>query len=105
MLDRLVRLRQELDSLMDAGQISIGIFIPEDFDRRVIGNGRQIAQLLVDGTDPIILGVAQQLTAAPVAFSEAGRKGVIEGVSRTGSWCATTTIRNAALPLISYRAW
>jgi ABC-2 type transport system permease protein len=64
---------QELDSLMDAGQISIGIFIPEDFDRRVIGNGRQIAQLLVDGTDPIILGVAQQLTAAPVAFDNQQR--------------------------------
>ena len=67
---------QELNSLMDAGQISIGVYIPSDFDRRVIGgrsgngsgSGREIAQLLVDGTDPIILGVAQQLTATPVAF-------------------------------------
>lgn len=79
---------QELDALMDAGKISIGVYIPPDFDRRVINSGRgqgrenqqqagleggteetgSIAQLLVDGTDPIILGVAQQLTATPVAF-------------------------------------
>lgn len=58
----------ELETLMDAGQISIGIFIPDDFDRRVISGARETAQLMVDGTDPIILGVAQQLTAAPVAF-------------------------------------
>jgi len=59
---------QELNALMDAGRISIGIFIPDDFDRRLISRSREIAQLLVDGTDPIILGVAQQLTAAPIAF-------------------------------------
>ena len=59
---------QELNALMDAGRISIGIFIPDDFDRRLISRSREIAQLLVDGTDPIILGVTQQLTAAPIAF-------------------------------------
>jgi len=59
---------QELESLLDAGQVSIGIYLPDDFDRRVLSPDRQAAQLLVDGTDPIILGVAQQLTATPVAF-------------------------------------
>ncbi|HJN97240.1 MAG TPA: ABC transporter permease [Gammaproteobacteria bacterium] len=59
---------QELNRLMDAGLISIGIYIPDDFDRRVLQRDRPALQLLVDGTDPILLGVAQQLTAMPVRF-------------------------------------
>ncbi len=59
---------QELNQLLDAGTISIGIYIPDDFDRRIIRGDRQAVQLLVDGTDPIILGVAQQLTAVPIRF-------------------------------------
>ncbi|MCI5105506.1 MAG: ABC transporter permease, partial [Pseudomonadales bacterium] len=35
---------------------------------RVLQGERAPAQLLVDGSDPIILGVAQQLTAIPVRF-------------------------------------
>lgn len=58
----------ELIALLDAGQISIGIYLPHDFDRRVQQKDREVAQLLVDGTDPIILGVARQLTAMPVFF-------------------------------------
>lgn len=58
----------ELEALLDAGQIAIGVYIPEDFDRRVLGGDRPPAQLLVDGTDPIIVGVAGQLTAMPVGF-------------------------------------
>ncbi|HIF75746.1 MAG TPA: ABC transporter permease [Porticoccaceae bacterium] len=59
---------QELEQLLDVGLISIGIAVPDDFDRRVIERDRQAVQLLVDGTDPIILGVAQQLSALPVRF-------------------------------------
>ena len=59
---------QDLNRLMDAGAISIGIYVPEDFDRRIIERDRSAVQLLVDGTDPIILGVAQQLTALPIRF-------------------------------------
>ncbi|MEX2469760.1 MAG: ABC transporter permease, partial [Pseudohongiellaceae bacterium] len=59
---------EDLERQLDAGAISIGIYLPDDFDRRVIERDRDAAQLLVDGTDPIILGVAQQLTAMPVAF-------------------------------------
>jgi ABC-2 type transport system permease protein len=58
----------QLEQLLNAGSISIGIAIPEDFDRRVLARDRQAAQLLVDGTDPIIVGVAQQLAAMPVRF-------------------------------------
>ena len=59
---------QDLNRLMDAGAISIGISVPQDFDRRVIERDRPAVQLLVDGTDPIIVGVAQQLTALTIRF-------------------------------------
>ncbi len=65
---------QELQSMLDRGEISVGLFIPPDFDRRVLSEDRQIAQLLVDGTDPIILGVASQLTQIPVAFDSQARQ-------------------------------
>lgn len=64
----------ELEALLDSGQIAIGLFIPEDFDRRVITRDRPAAQLLVDGTDPIILGVGQQLTAINAAFDSQSRR-------------------------------
>ena len=58
----------ELTALMDEGKISIGLYIPSDFDRRVIAGDRASAQILVDGTDPIILGVGRQLANIPVGF-------------------------------------
>ncbi|MDP7455897.1 MAG: ABC transporter permease, partial [Gammaproteobacteria bacterium] len=38
---------------------------------------RQAVQLLVDGTDPIILGVAQQLTAIPIRFDTQANPGAV----------------------------
>ncbi len=58
----------ELVQLLDAGAISVGVAIPDDFDRRVISRDRPALQLLVDGTDPIILGVAEGLAAIPLRF-------------------------------------
>ena len=59
---------QELEALLTAGQISIGILIPHDFDRRVIDNRRAAAHLMVDATDPTVLGVANQLRNMPLSF-------------------------------------
>lgn len=64
----------ELEQLLDAGSISIGIAIPDDFDRRVLERDRQAAQLLVDGADPIIVGVARQLSTLPVRFDSQPRQ-------------------------------
>lgn len=58
----------ELIRLLDAGLISVGLHIPTDFDRRIQQNAGQAAQLLVDGTDPVIQGVARQLLSIPVSF-------------------------------------
>jgi len=68
----------ELKQLLDAGEISIGIAIPDDFDRRVLERDRQAAQLLVDGADPIILGVAQQLSALPIRFDSQAKQATQE---------------------------
>jgi ABC-2 type transport system permease protein len=62
---------QELEELLRNGKISIGVLVPDDFDRRVIDSTRPAVHLLVDGSDPTILGVANQLRAMPVQFDSA----------------------------------
>jgi ABC-2 type transport system permease protein len=59
---------QEIEELLKAGKISIGIHIPPDFDRRVIDARRAAAHLLVDAADPTVLGVANQLRNMPLEF-------------------------------------
>ena len=39
----------DLEALLRSGDISIGVAIPPDFDRRVIDDNRSAIQLLVDG--------------------------------------------------------
>jgi ABC-2 type transport system permease protein len=52
-----------VEKLLDAGRISVGIYIPPDFERRAAQGDRPAAQLMVDGSDPTLLGVAQGLAA------------------------------------------
>lgn len=59
---------QEIEALLRAGKISIGIFIPPDFDRRVIDDRRVAAHLMVDAVDPAVLAVANQLKNMPLSF-------------------------------------
>ena len=59
---------QDLETLLRQGAISIGVYIPHDFDRRILDTTRAAAHLLVDGSDPTILGVANQLRALPFGF-------------------------------------
>ena len=47
------------------GRISIGIAIPPDFERRRI-DGRQVAQVMVDGSDIAVQSAAAQLAQVPV---------------------------------------
>jgi ABC-2 type transport system permease protein len=61
----------DLEQLLRSGQISIGVHIPPDFDRRVIDPRRAAAHLLVDGADPTIVGIANQLAMMPVGFKTA----------------------------------
>lgn len=59
---------QEIEALIQAGRVSLGVYIPPDFDRRVIDDRRAAAHLLVDAVDPTVLGVANQLRDMPVRF-------------------------------------
>jgi len=52
----------QLKALLDSGEISVGVLIPPDFERRLQQNDRAAAQLMVDGSDPIILATTQTLT-------------------------------------------
>ena len=56
----------ELEYLMRQGEISVGIYIPPDFDRRLHQSSRSAMQLLVDGSDTVVQGAAAQL--AQVAY-------------------------------------
>lgn len=58
----------DLEALLRSGEISIGVAIPPDFDRRVIDRNRSAVQILVDGSDPTVLGVANQLRNMPISF-------------------------------------
>ncbi len=64
---------EELEDRLRQGKISIGVVIPADFDRRVVDRSRSAVQLLVDGSDPTILGVANKLRSMPLAFDSTAR--------------------------------
>ena len=63
----------EIELMLRRGQVSIGIVIPPDFDRRIVDARRAAVQVLVDGSDPTILGVASQLRGMPMAFDAGAR--------------------------------
>ena len=51
----------ELEALLREGRISLGVFIPEDFERRLQQPERAAAQLLIDGSDTVVQGAAAKL--------------------------------------------
>jgi ABC-2 type transport system permease protein len=59
------RTPQELMAMLERGEISVGIAIPPDFERRRI-DGREAVQVLVDGSDTVVQGAAQQLAQVPL---------------------------------------
>ena len=54
---------EALEALMRAGHISVGIYLPPDFDRRLQQPDRAAGQLLIDGSDTVVQGAAAQLSA------------------------------------------
>jgi ABC-2 type transport system permease protein len=56
----------ELEALLRDGRVSVGLYIPPDFDRRAATHTEPAAQLMVDGSDPTLLGVAQGLAHMPL---------------------------------------
>jgi ABC-2 type transport system permease protein len=64
----------ELEHLLRRGEISLGVYLPTDFDRRVADKSRRAVHILVDGSDPTILSVANQLRSMPIAFDTAPKE-------------------------------
>jgi ABC-2 type transport system permease protein len=56
----------ELDRLMREGRASLGVVIPHDFERRLQSDTRPVLQILVDGSQPSLSGVAAGLAAMPL---------------------------------------
>jgi len=67
-IDIVARVRSaiELERLLREGEISVGLLVPPDFERRVEHGDRSAAQLLVDGSDPIVLAASRGITQLPV---------------------------------------
>ncbi|MGB5688903.1 MAG: ABC transporter permease [Woeseiaceae bacterium] len=65
---------EELEAMLRRGDISIGVVIPPDFDRRVVDQTRSAVHILVDGSDPTVLGVANQLRNVPLQFGPAPQR-------------------------------
>jgi len=56
---------EELESLLRRGRVVVGLLIPHDFERRLAQEGRPRAQLLVDGSDPVVLQSVRGLLDLP----------------------------------------
>ncbi len=59
---------QALEQRLRRGDIAVGLFIPQDFGSRLQHGTRAAAQLLVDGSDPVILGSARRLAELPLQY-------------------------------------
>lgn len=56
---------EQLVAMLRRGQISIGVTVPPDFERRRI-DGRPVAQVMVDGSDNVVQSAAAQLAQVPI---------------------------------------
>jgi ABC-2 type transport system permease protein len=57
-----------LRRLMAAGEISAGLYIPPDFERRRLATDRPMAQLLIDGSEPGVEGALRALATTPLTL-------------------------------------
>ena len=61
---------QELMDALRRGEISVGVVVPPDFERRR-ADGREAVQVLVDGSDTVVQSAAVQLAQMPLDNSRA----------------------------------
>lgn len=72
-IDRIIPMSSTwaMEREMVKGRVAVGIHIPADFERRRILNTPPLAQLLVNDSDPIILGTARGIVNLPLASIDA----------------------------------
>jgi ABC-2 type transport system permease protein len=68
----------ELEDLMRRGQISVGIYIPPDFERRLQQPERAAVQMLVDGSDTVVQGAVSRLGQASRTSPYNDQPGTVE---------------------------
>jgi ABC-2 type transport system permease protein len=56
----------EVDRLMREGRASMAVVIPRDFERRLQSDTRPVVQILVDGSQPTLSGVAGGIAQMPI---------------------------------------
>ena len=61
---------QQLMDALRRGEISVGVVVPPDFERRRL-DGREAVQVLVDGSDTVVQSAAVQLAQMPLDRSRA----------------------------------
>jgi ABC-2 type transport system permease protein len=87
------RTPQELMSLLERGEISVGIVIPPDFERRRI-DGREVAQVLVDGSDTVVQSAAIQLAQVPLRATPIDNDRSRQGVGPKGGPISVVSFYN-----------
>jgi ABC-2 type transport system permease protein len=68
---------EELEGLIRKGEVSVGLIIPDDIQRRMQQRDRNLAQLLVDGSDPVIAAVVAKLRGMQIGlrrYEQAGSR-------------------------------
>ena len=90
---REARTPQELMALLKRGEISVGIVIPPDFERRRI-DGREVAQVLVDGSDTVVQSAAVQLAQVPLTTTPTGNDRSRQGVGPAGGPISVVSFYN-----------
>ncbi len=66
-----LRSPQELEARIAGGHVSVGVYIPPDFERRRLDEDRTAVQILVDGSEPSIESVVRGI-AEPKLSQRAG---------------------------------
>src|SRR5688500_6180539 len=56
----------EVDAMLREGRVSMAVVIPRDFERRLQSDTRPVVQILVDGSQPSLSGVAAGIAAMPL---------------------------------------
>jgi ABC-2 type transport system permease protein len=61
---------QQLEALIRRGEVSAGLYIPADAQRRLQQSHRSVGQLLIDGSDPMLAGAVAQLRSMPIVLRQ-----------------------------------
>ncbi|MGY0799111.1 ABC transporter permease [Lysobacter sp. A286] len=78
------RTPQQLMDMLRRGEISVGVVVPADFERRRI-DGREAVQVLVDGSDTVVQAAAMQLAQMPIGDPRPGLAQPPDAAGRSAS--------------------